>query len=264
MKTAWKTYLTTAEQAARAAAEVLARWRQKFSVREKALNDLVTEADFASQETIQQILRQHCPQIAFLGEETGMSLAATEGLCWVVDPLDGTTNYVHGLPCYAISIGLMENGQPVAGVVFDPLRQEMFSAAQGHGAWLNGQPIRVSDCTRLENALLLTGFPTDCRGKEYVFAAWRAFALRSQAVRRVGCTSLNLAWLASGRADGCWSYEIHPWDVCAGVCLIREAGGLITSPDGQPYSLQHQDFVASNSSIHPQMLELLHSTAVSV
>ncbi|GBD36551.1 Inositol-1-monophosphatase [bacterium HR36] len=162
-----------------------------------------------------------------------------------------------------MSIGLTEQGQPVVGVVYDPLRNEMFTAALGHGAWLNRQPIRVSACARLADALLLTGFPTDCHGKEYVFSAWRAFALRSQAVRRIGCTSLNLAWLAAGRADGCWSYEIHPWDVCAGICLLLEAGGLITSPDAQPFSLSHRDFVASNGRIHSQMLEVLRATFAS-
>lgn len=258
----WKTYLSAATEAAHAAADILERWRQNFSVRQKAPNDLVTEADFAAQEVIQRILRGSNPGIAFIGEESASGNGAPAGLCWVVDPLDGTTNYVHGLPCYAISIGLVENGQPVLGVVFDPLRQEMFAAAQGQGAWCNGERLCVSACDRIEDALLVTGFPTDCRGKEYVFAAWRAFALRSQAVRRIGCTSLNLAWLASGRADGCWSYEIHPWDVSAGICLIQEAGGTITTPDGQPYSLQHRDFVASNGRIHTQMLEVLRNSTL--
>jgi len=262
MSTDWKPYALAAQEAARAAADVLMRWQQKFSVRYKGRNDLVTEADLAAQEAIQHVLRERCPAIAFVGEESTPSPGQYSGLCWVVDPLDGTTNYVHGLPCYAVSIGLVENGQPVAGVVFDPLRQEMFTAVRGQGAWLNDTPIRVSDCERLEDALLVTGFPTDCRGKEYVFAAWRMFALEGQAVRRIGCTSLNLAWLAAGRADGCWSYEIHPWDVVAGWCLVQEAGGLFTAPDGRPYSLHERDFLASNGRIHHQMLEVLRRSLV--
>ncbi|MCS7167304.1 MAG: inositol monophosphatase family protein [Gemmatales bacterium] len=255
----WQLCLAAAERAARAAAEILAHWQQKISVREKSRNDLVTEADLAAQEAICQLLREACPEIGFVGEEAPSLESLPTGTYWVVDPLDGTTNYVHGLPCYAISIGLVNEGRPELGVVYDPTRQEMFTAARGRGAWLNGRAIRVSACERLEDALLLTGFPTDCRGKEHVFAAWRAFALQSRAVRRIGCTSLNLAWLAAGRADGCWSYEIHPWDVCAGICLIQEAGGTFTAPDGQPYSLQHRDFVASNSAIHESMIQLLRA-----
>jgi myo-inositol-1(or 4)-monophosphatase len=253
----WKLYLEAAREAAQQAADVLEQWRLRFSVREKGCNDLVTEADLAAQETIRRTLHSRWPGVAFLGEESAGEVAEAVDLCWVVDPLDGTTNYVHGLPCYAISIGLVAQQVPVAGVVYDPLRREMFCAARGQGAWLNDTPIRVSTCQHLQEALLVTGFPTDCRGKEYVFAAWRAFALRSQAVRRVGCTSLNLAWLAAGRADGCWSYEIHPWDVCAGICLVEEAGGRVSAPDGRPYTLEHRDFVASNGWIHHAMLEVL-------
>ncbi|MCS7015562.1 MAG: inositol monophosphatase [Gemmatales bacterium] len=257
----WHTLLNVAQHAAQSAADVLARWQQGISVREKGPNDLVTEADMAAQEAIHQVLRQSFPEVDFVGEESAQHLLSRSGLCWVVDPLDGTTNYVHGLPCYAISIGLMNHGVPVAGVVYDPLRREMFTAARGQGAWLNGQRIHVSECEHLKDALLLTGFPTDCRGKEYVFSAWRAFALQSRAVRRIGCTSLNLAWLAAGRADGCWSYEIQPWDVCAGVCLVQEAGGTVTNPDGQPYVLHHRDFLASNGSLHLSMLQVLRSSS---
>lgn len=253
----WKLWLDAAREAAWQAAEVLQHWRAHFSVREKAPNDLVTEADLAAQETIRRILHHRLPSIAFLGEESPGTPGLASDLCWVVDPLDGTTNYVHGLPCYAISIGLIQRGMPVLGVIHDPLRQETFSAVRGQGAWLDGIPIRVSNCHHLQDALLVTGFPTDCRGKEYVFAAWRALALRSQAVRRIGCTSLNLAWLAAGRADGCWSYEIHPWDVCAGICLVEQAGGRVSTPDGLPYTLDHRDFVASNGSIHNAILEVL-------
>src|SRR5262249_37823376 len=151
------------------------------------------------------------------------------------DPLDGTTNYVHDCPMYCVSIGFQVAGELVVGVVYDPSRPEMFAAARGLGAWLGDQRLQTSTASRLEEALLATGFPPDLRGQELQLNWWRHLAHKAQSLRRTGSTALNLAYLAAGRFDGYWAFDNHPWDVAAGAVLIREAGGVITNIDGSPY-----------------------------
>jgi myo-inositol-1(or 4)-monophosphatase len=251
-------YLDAACEAARRAAVVLEDWRGRFQVREKARFDLVTDADLASQRTIHDYLHQRFPQHGFLGEEDLASQgrpAPDAPPTWIVDPIDGTTNYVHDCPLYCVSIGLQVAGELVVGVVLDPARQELFRAAQGLGAWLGGRRLRTSQATGLDEALLATGFPTDLRGQERTLDWWRYFSLRTQSLRRTGSTALNLCYVAAGRFDGYWAFDNHVWDVAGAVVLLREAGGTITNVDGSPFDPYTPDALASNGPLHPVLLE---------
>jgi myo-inositol-1(or 4)-monophosphatase len=174
---------------------------------------------------------------------------------WIVDPLDGTTNYVHEYPCYCVSIGLQVAGELVVGAICDPSRQELFSAARGLGAWLGDRRLRTSRTSRLQDALLATGFPPDLRGHEKTLAWWRELSLLSQSLRRTGSTALNLAYVAAGRFDAYWAFDNWAWDVAAGVVLVREAGGVVTNIDGKPFDPFTPDALAANGSLHPVLLE---------
>jgi len=255
--------LGAAKEAARRAAGVLESWRTKFQVREKGRADLVTEADLESQRTIQAYLQQRFPDHAFLGEEDPSNLAAARAPgappTWIVDPIDGTTNYVHDCPLYCISIGLQAGGDLQVGVVLDPSRNELFAAARGLGAWVGDRRLRTSTAVRLEDAMLATGFPPDLRGHEYTLDWWRWFSLRTRSLRRTGSTALNLAWVAAGRFDGYWAFDNHVWDVAGAVVLLREAGGTITNVDGSAYDPYTPDALASNGPLHPVLLEALRS-----
>ncbi|HXG10189.1 MAG TPA: inositol monophosphatase family protein [Gemmataceae bacterium] len=255
-------YLEVAGEAARRAAAVLEEWRQRFRIREKARFDLVTDADLASQRTIREYLGQRFPGHGFLGEEDQQPQARPgpdAPPTWIVDPIDGTTNYVHDCPLYCISIGLQVAGELVVGVVLDPSRNELFAAARGLGAWLGRRRLQTSSAARLEEALLATGFPPDLRGQERTLDWWRYFALRARSLRRTGSTALNLAYVAAGRFDGYWAFDNHVWDVAAAVVLIREAGGVITNIDGSPYDPYTPDTLASNGPLHPILLECLRT-----
>jgi myo-inositol-1(or 4)-monophosphatase len=255
--TAWR---QAAAEAARRGAAELARWRQRFSVREKARFDLVTDADLASQQAIHSYLSGRFPAHDFLGEEAGAG-GSRPGPdappTWVVDPLDGTTNYVHDCPLYCVSIGLWAGGDLVVGVVLDPVRDELFEAARGQGAWLGDRRLQTSQSSRLEEALLSTGFPADMQGQERLLRWWRHFSLRTRSLRRTGSTALNLAYVAAGRFDGYWAFDNHAWDVAGGAVLVREAGGVVTNVDGTPFDPFTPDGLASNGPLHPVMLEHL-------
>jgi myo-inositol-1(or 4)-monophosphatase len=244
---------------------VLEDWRSRFRVREKGRFDLVTDADLASQRTIHSYLHQRFPDHDFLGEEEGASKArpgADAPPTWIVDPLDGTTNYVHDCPLYCVSIGLQVADEMVVGVVLDPARKELFEAAKGQGAWLGSRRLQTSQTTRLEEALLATGFPPDVRGQERTLSWWRYFSLRAQSLRRTGSTALNLAYLAAGRFDGYWAFDNHVWDVAGGMVLVREAGGIITNVDGTPFDPYTPDGLGSNGPLHPVLLEALRAGPV--
>lgn len=261
LHTSW---LNVAEQAARAGGEQLRHWRSKFKVSEKGRFDLVTDADHASQAAIREVILGQCPDHSFLGEETPADerakLIQTQTPLWVVDPLDGTTNYVHDLPCYAVSIGLVMDERVQVGVIYDPVRDEMFSAAKGRGATVNGQAIRCSPATSLKDALIAVGFPANLRGQEHVIEAWKQFGYESQGLRRTGSSAINLAYLASGRLDAFFAYQICPWDIAAGIILVEEAGGTISQANGQDYHpLSESVFVASNGHLHPTVLKTLSS-----
>jgi myo-inositol-1(or 4)-monophosphatase len=180
-----------------------------------------------------------------------------------VDPLDGTTNYVHDLPFYCVSIGLQVAGELVVGVVLEPSRRELFRAARGLGAWLGEQRLMTSRASRLDEALLATGFPGDMRGRDDLVEWWRYFGLRAHGLRRTGSTALNLAYVAAGRFDGYWGFDNHAWDVAAGAVLIQEAGGIITNVDGRPFEPFGQDAVAGTAALHPVLLDCFRRGASS-
>ena len=252
-------YLEAACEAARRGAAVLEEWRSRFQVHEKGRFDLVTDADVGSQRAIRAYLEQRFPDHGFVGEEEGASRARPgpgAPPTWVVDPLDGTTNYVHDFPMYCVSLGLEIAGEMVVGVVLDPSRPELFAAAKGQGAWLGQRRLQVSKAARLEEALLTTGFPPDLRGQEQTLEWWRHLSLRTQSLRRTGSTALNLAYLAAGRCDGYWAFDNHAWDVAGGMVLVREAGGIITNADGSPFDPYTPDAVAGNAALHPLLLEV--------
>jgi myo-inositol-1(or 4)-monophosphatase len=253
--------LDAAQEAARRGAAVLEAWRSKFQVREKARFDLVTDADLGSQKEIYACLSARFPGHAFLGEEdagTRCRPGADAPPTWIVDPLDGTTNYVHDCPLYCVSIGLQVAGDMVVGVVYDPARQEMFAAALGQGAWLNGRRLQTSAAAGLDEALLATGFPPDLRGQERTLAWWRHFSLRTRSLRRTGSTALNLAYVAAGRFDGYYAFDNHVWDVAGGMVLVREAGGVLSNVDGSPYDPHTPDGLASNGPLHATLVAQFH------
>ncbi|MFN4257906.1 MAG: inositol monophosphatase family protein [Gemmataceae bacterium] len=263
----WTEYLEAAREAARRAGEVLADWRQRFAVREKGRFDLVTDADLASQRAIQAYLQDRFPDHGFLGEEEGAG-QQRPGLdappTWIVDPIDGTTNYVHDFPFYCVSIGLQVRGELVVGVVYEPVRDEMFHAAQGQGAWLNDRRLRTSQATCLEQSLLATGFPPDLRGHERTLTWWNYFSYQARSLRRTGSTALNLAYVAAGRFDGYWAFDNHVWDVAGGVVLVREAGGVLSNVDGSPYDPHSPDALACNGpALHEEMLRCLRAQRLS-
>jgi myo-inositol-1(or 4)-monophosphatase len=256
------TYLEAALEAARLGAAVLEDWRKRFQVREKGRADLVTDADLGSQRAIREYLHGRFPDHDFL-EEEGQAERRPEPNApptWIVDPLDGTTNYVHDCPWYAVSIGLWLEGEMVVGVIHDPRMKEVFSAASGQGAFLNGSRMETSKTSTLEQAMLATGFPPDMRGQERALAWWRCFSVRAQSLRRTGSTALNLAYVAAGRIDGYWAYDNHAWDVAGGIVLVTEAGGVVTNTDGTPIDPFTPDGLASNPLLHPLMLDILKGT----
>jgi myo-inositol-1(or 4)-monophosphatase len=255
-------WLHAAKEAARRGADALEGWRARFRVQEKGRADLVTEADHASQEAIRDYLAHRFPDHQFIGEE-GEAATCRPGAdgspTWIVDPLDGTTNYVHDCPLYCVSIGLLAAGELVVGVVYDPRQRELFSAAKGLGAWLGDRPVSVSKVDRLEQALLATGFAPDLRGQELTLDWWRYFSFRTQSLRRTGSTALNLAYVACGRFDGYWAFDNHPWDVAGGFVLVQEAGGRLSRCDGRPIDPFEPDSLVTNGSIHDAMLSSLRA-----
>jgi myo-inositol-1(or 4)-monophosphatase len=257
-------FLSAAVDAARRGALELESWRAKFSVKEKSRADLVTDADHASQRVIQDALLAAFPEHRFLGEEdaAGLSLEETRlppdaPPTWIVDPLDGTANYVHDVPAYCVSIGLFAGGKPVIGVIHDPRQNEVFTAALGMGAFLNGAPIRASAVTALRDGMISTGFPADIQKQLRNFEAWGRVMIHAQALRRTGSTALNLAYVAAGRFDGYWAYDNYPWDVMAGAVLVTEAGGKLTAADGERFDPFRPDLVATNGRLHPELLRIL-------
>lgn len=258
-------WLTAAEAAARHGADVLEDWRKRFSVREKSRADLVTDADFAAQRAIHAILHASFPEHHFLGEEETPEsvrgrIADGAPPTWIVDPLDGTTNYVHDVPFYCVSIGLMVKGQLVVGVIFDPRQKEMFLAARGLGSTLNGSPIHVSATAQLGEGLLSTGFPPNPEAHDRNLAWWRVFAHEAQALRRTGSTALNMAYVACGRFDGYWAFDNHPWDIAGGIVLVEEAGGRVSRVDGSKTDIFRSDLLATNGLLHTKMGKLLQKS----
>ena len=250
--------LQTAEEAARLAGSILLDWAAKFTVSEKGPANLVTEADFASQQAIFDLIRGRFPDHHFLGEE---SLDHTEGdspYRWVIDPLDGTTNYVHGFPYYAVSIGLECAGELTIGVIYDPNRNELFSAAKGQGTTLNGSAVHPTNTPRVSEAMLMASLPVGVGSSDPAIDRFLRVLPQSQTVQRSGSAALNLAYVACGRIDGFWSNSLKPWDMAAGVVIVREAGGQITKMDGSDFELSQSDLLSSNGTeIHQELQQLL-------
>jgi myo-inositol-1(or 4)-monophosphatase len=254
--------LDAARRASRIGGEVLKSWAGRFAVREKGRADLVTEADLASQEAVYSAIMAEFPDHGFLGEEEGKSIDGKSGYRWIVDPLDGTTNYVHGLAQFAVSVGLERNGRPLVGAVYDPSADECFSAALGLGAWVNDSPIRTSDVTRLEQALVAVSFPPAVRRHDPAIAEFLSIMEATQAVRRMGSSALNLCYLAAGRLDAYWAKDTKTWDVAAGFLLVTEAGGVLTNYEGGPADLSRPKFVAAATpSLHAELRQLLTAAA---
>jgi myo-inositol-1(or 4)-monophosphatase len=239
--------LTVCEAAARAGGRELLAWQGRFESREKGPADLVTDADLASQTAVRSAIESAFPDHAFLGEETpDVSLLEGDQFVWICDPLDGTTNYVHGYPCFAVSVGIARRGDLLAGVIFDPIANECFSAEKGRGAWLNGTPIRASGVEKVAQALVAVSLPAHVRKDAPDLIDFVRVVEVSQAVRRSGSAALNLAYVANGRLDAFWATHIHAWDVAAGILLVREAGGLVTGRDGRPFDLRSPHFIAAS------------------
>ena len=250
--------VSVCELAARAGAEQLMDWRGRFQAREKAPRDLVTEADVASEQAVRGVIAAHFPDHGILGEEAPVMAQLDRPYCWVVDPLDGTINYAHGLPCYGVSVAVAREGRLLAGVVLDPERNECFSAAEGAGAWLNGTPITVSGVERIEEALVAVSFPPRLSDESLDLQAFMKVSPLCQAVRRTGSAALNLAYVACGRLDAHWAHEIHPWDSAAGVLLVREAGGSVSASSGGPYRLAAGDYLATGTkALYEQIFPLV-------
>lgn len=252
------TWLSSVERIARDAGELLmGRFGQGVAVEMKGEIDLVTEMDRGSEELIVGRLASEFPGTSILAEEGHRSTDSGSGL-WIVDPLDGTTNYAHGFPVFAVSIAFERAGVIELGVVFDPTRQECFTAVRGSGAALNGRPIHVSPRSDLGASLLATGFPYDIRTSAgNNLAEFSRFALRARAIRRAGAAALDLAYVAAGRFDGYWEAKLAPWDVAAGSLLVTEAGGFVTGYAGEPAVIRTGRLVASNGHIHSAMIATL-------
>ncbi|HEX3894215.1 MAG TPA: inositol monophosphatase family protein [Terracidiphilus sp.] len=226
--------------------------------------DVVTVADRAVEKLIRTRLGEVFPDHGIYGEE-GTREGLDREFRWYVDPLDGTTNFAHGFPQFCVSMGLEQrpagigpdqDGTLVAGVIYDPLRDELFVAEKGKGAYLNGKPMHSSAIGRLAEALLATGFPSRKRHASPNIHFYQEFTLRSHGVRRAGSAALDLAYVAAGRMEGFWEFNLNPWDTAAGILLVEEAGGQVTDFSGQPYRIDSREILASNSKIHPELLAL--------
>lgn len=250
--------IETAREAGRVLAERFGR--ASLEVQHKGDIDLVTESDLAAERLIVERIRSYYPRHEILAEESGTSKhegAGESAYKWIVDPLDGTTNYAHGYPCFCVSIALEREGEIVIGVIYDPTRDELFAAERGGGATLNGRRIRVSETGDLNEALLCTGYPYDVRGRDNFARHFTNFILNAQGVRRDGSAALDLAYVACGRFDGFWEEGLRPWDVAAGVILIQEAGGHVSRYDNTSFDIYAPPIMASNGLVHEAMMRVL-------
>lgn len=216
--------------------------------------DLVTEADRASEKLIVERIHSFFPTHDVVGEEGTRTKAGGE-YRWYVDPLDGTTNFAHGYPVFCVSLGVEHHGKLHAGVIFDPTRDELFSAEEGKGSHLNGRAISVSKTKTLSESILATGFPSHKRHKNPNIHFYHQLTLRSHGLRRAGSASLDLAYVAAGRYDGFWEFNLNPWDTAAGVLLVQQAGGVVTRFDGSPWRIESDETLASNSLLHAELMK---------
>ncbi|MGO9481537.1 MAG: inositol monophosphatase family protein [Candidatus Kryptoniota bacterium] len=227
-------------------------------IKEKgSFTNLVTNIDKASETIIKDFITSNFPAHGILAEESGASSPMSE-YRWIIDPLDGTTNYTHSYPVYCVSIGLEYKGEPVAGVVYDPNFDELFSAEKGSGAFMNGKKLDVTSTGTLERALLATGFPYDIKNNPFnCIQHFNEFLTAAQAIRRLGSAALDICYVAAGRMDGFWEVNLHPWDTAAAVLITTEAGGKVSDFTGGKYNIYQKNILLSNGSIHEQMIEVL-------
>lgn len=253
-------FLEIATEAASAGGAVLQHyWGNLSNIRSKGRpGDLVTEADKAAEKEVLAVLRRHVPTHAILAEESGSIGNQTDELLWAVDPLDGTTNYTHQYPFCGCSVGLLINGKPAVGAIFDPVHNHLFRAAKGLGATCNRQPISVSNTSSLADSLLVTGFAYDRRETiDNNYAEFCHLTHLTQGVRRGGAASIDLAYVACGRLDGYWERGLSPWDVAAGVVLVEEAGGQVTAYDQSPFEIAAGRILATNGKIQSELSKTL-------
>ena len=231
---------------------------QKFSVEYKTnASNLVTEIDKKSEAAIISYINKEFPNHAILAEESGAHKTSSEYL-WVIDPIDGTTNFAHGLPLFGVSIGVQKNNETICGVVYDVMNNTIYSCEKGGGAFQNGQKLHVSTNGDLEKSCLVTGFSYNvAENPDFSFERFIAFLKTARAVRRLGSATIDMCYVAAGVFDGFWEVELHPWDVCAGKLLIEEAGGIVTNFSGEKIDIYSQQFLACNKEIHQRMIEVL-------
>ncbi len=249
--------ISDAGQIARAAGQLILEMKTKQrQISYKSARDMVTEVDKASEDFIVSEIHNRYPDHEILAEEGGSSVSKPSSYRWIIDPLDGTTNFVHGFPVFAVSIGIEFDGVLYAGAVFDPNRDELFSAGLAKGAFLNAVPIHVSKTVELGKSLLATGF--SYFNDDYFklnMELWVSIYGKTQGLRRAGSAAIDLAWLACGRLDGVWEFSLKPWDIAAGALLVTEAGGIISGPQGEALDLNKGHIIAANSHIHPEIIK---------
>ncbi len=247
-------FLTPMQELAREAGALLMSYFGKVSIEYKGDVDLVTEADRSSEKMIIERIRKQWPDHDLVGEE-GSRRETGSDFRWYVDPLDGTTNFAHGYPVFCVSMALEYKGERIAGVIYDPSRDEMFAAEKRSGSRLNGRPIRVSATRKLKESLVATGFPSHKRHKNPNIHFYHQITLRSHGVRRAGSAALDLCCLACGRFDAYWEFNLNSWDTAAGVLLVQEAGGKVTNFSGGPFNLDSREVLGSNTLLHDELLK---------
>jgi myo-inositol-1(or 4)-monophosphatase len=252
-------FLTTAIEAVVRAGDLqMARFGGAMQIDKKGTIDLVTEVDLAVEHMFRDLITERFPDHQVLAEELGGSAAAPAGACWVFDPIDGTTNFAHGLPIFCSSLALEIDGVSQVAAVYDPNREELFTAERGGGAFLNGQPLHVSVADRLVDALLVTGFPYDVHARvDEIVGPFAAFVGQARAVRRLGSAAIDLCYVAAGRMDGFWESDLKAWDVAGGALIVVEAGGRVTGMDGAPFTSRGGHVLATNARIHDAMLDVI-------
>jgi len=255
--------LGVAWEAASAAGEIIrANWDQPKSIGYKGAIDLVTSVDRECERKIVEIIQRNFPNHSLLAEEETRIEGTQSDYRWIIDPLDGTTNFAHGYPQFCVSVALERNGRGVLGLVYDPLRRECFRAVTGQGATLNGEPIALSNVNELDKALLATGFPYDHRAHaDFYLKYFRAFMAQCQGIRRGGSAALDLSYVACGRLDGFWEMKLKPWDTAAGALIVAEAGGKLSDFSGKPFSIWGNETLAANRNIHDEMVRITRAAA---
>jgi myo-inositol-1(or 4)-monophosphatase len=236
----------------------MAQLGQAFRIDKKGTTDLVTEVDLAVEHMFRGLIAERFPDHQILAEELGGASAVPPGPCWVFDPIDGTTNYAHGVPIFCASLALEIDGVPEVAAVYDPNRKELFTAERGGGAFLNGAPMHVSSARDLVDALLVTGFPYDVRSRiDEIVGLFGAFVAQARAVRRLGSAAIDLCWVAAGRMDGFWEADLKPWDIAGGALIVAEAGGRVTGIGGDTFTSRCGHVLVSNGYLHDAMLEVI-------